>query len=120
MNTTGRNAERSNMPTLFFQNPSQSGKNILDLKCNIKLTVHKGTLDKHKASSVADPLHNIPLFLLKDLPEQPTILKGFDTSKFNLLLTNRLENHIITNNKLINSSIEKGCMEKMPGCWEHM
>ena len=32
----------------FFQNP----KNILDPKCNIKLTVDKGTLDKHKVSSV--------------------------------------------------------------------
>ena len=52
-------------------------KNILDPKCNIKLTVDKGTLDKHKASSVADPLHNIPLPPLKDLPEQPNILKGF-------------------------------------------
>ena len=200
-----KNANKS-----FFQNPYQAGKNILDPKCNIKLTVDKGTLDKHKASSVADPLHNIPLPPLKDLPEQPNILKGFNTSKFNFsdfmrfvnsrrnssspginmipyrvykkcpqicsflfnifglclkhcfvpvqwrvatevyipkakppnpnnikdfrpisllnvegklffsLVSNRLENHIITNNKLINSSIQKGCMEKIPGCWEHM
>ena len=200
-----KNANKS-----FFQNPYQAGKNILDPKCNIKLTVDKGTLDKHKASSVADPLHNIPLPPLKDLPEQPTILKGFNTSKFNFsvfmrilnsrrnssspginmipyrvykkcpqicsflfkifglclkhcfvpvqcrvatevyipkakppnpinikdfrpisllnvegklffsLVSNRLENHIISNNKLINSSIQKGCMEKISGCWEHM
>ena len=68
-----KNANKS-----FFQNTYQAGKNILDPKCNIKLTV-----DKHKASSVADPLHNIPLPPLKDLPEQPNILKGFNTSKFN-------------------------------------
>ena len=43
--------------------------NILDPKCNIKLTVDKGTLDKHNASSVADPLHNIPLPPLKNLPD---------------------------------------------------
>ena len=35
-------------------------------------------------------------------------------------VSNRLENHIITNNKLINSSTQKGCMEKISGCWEHM
>ena len=23
-------------------------------------------------------------------------------------------------NKIINKSIQKGCMEKVPGCWEHM
>ena len=26
----------------------------------------------------------------------------------------------ITNNKFINTSVQKGCMEKVPGCWEHM
>ena len=35
------------------------------------------------------------------------------------ILSKRLEKHIY-NNKLINSSIQKGCMEKVPGCWEHM
>ena len=36
------------------------------------------------------------------------------------LISKRLEAHIITNNKFINTSIQKGCMEKVPGCWEHM
>ena len=27
--------------------------------------------------------------------------------------------HIITNNNLINTFVEKGCMDKVPGCWEH-
>ena len=37
-------------------------------------------------------------------------------------LSKRLEDHIITicKNKFINVSIKKGCMEKVPGCWEHM
>ena len=28
--------------------------------------------------------------------------------------------HIIKNNKFVNASIQKGCTEKIPGCWEHM
>ena len=36
------------------------------------------------------------------------------------LVSRRLEAHIITNNKFINTSVQKGCMEKVPGCWEHM
>ena len=35
------------------------------------------------------------------------------------ILSKRLEKDIYSN-KLINSSIHKGCMEKIPGCWEHM
>ena len=27
--------------------------------------------------------------------------------------------HLVQNNKFINLSVEKGCMEKVPGCWEH-
>ena len=36
------------------------------------------------------------------------------------LVSRRLEAHIITNNKFINTSVQKGSMEKVPGCWEHM
>jgi len=35
------------------------------------------------------------------------------------LISRRLEDHI-NENKFINKSIQKGCMEKIPGCWEHM
>ena len=73
-----KNANKS-----FFRNPSIAGKSILDPKCNIKLNVAKDTLDKHKASSVNDPLHNIPLPPLDDLPEPPSFLRDFNTSKFN-------------------------------------
>ena len=34
--------------------------------------------------------------------------------------TKRLVKHIVTNNNLINTSVQKGCMDKVPGCWEHM
>ena len=37
-----------------------------------------------------------------------------------ITIDNNIVAHIIKNNKFINSSIQKGCMEKVPGCWEHM
>ncbi|XP_057296162.1 uncharacterized protein LOC130625104 [Hydractinia symbiolongicarpus] len=43
-----------------------------------------------------------------------------NTKSFTLLVSKRLENHIIQKNLFINKSIQKGCMEKVPGCWEHM
>ena len=36
------------------------------------------------------------------------------------LISKRLEAHLVANNSFINTSIQKGCMEKVPGCWEHM
>ena len=35
-------------------------------------------------------------------------------------ISKRLEKHIIANNKLINASVQKGCMEEVPSCCEHM
>ena len=36
------------------------------------------------------------------------------------LVSRRLETHLINSNKFINKSVQKGCMEKAPGCWEHI
>ena len=36
------------------------------------------------------------------------------------LISKRLEAQLIANNSFINTSIQKGCMEKVPGYWEHM
>ena len=36
------------------------------------------------------------------------------------LISKRLKMQIIANNKFINKSVQKGCMEKVPGCWKHM
>ena len=36
------------------------------------------------------------------------------------LVSNCLEAHLIYNNKFIDNSIQKGCMEKIPGCWAHL
>ena len=47
-------------------------------------------------------------------------LLNVESKLFFSLVSKRLETHLIHNNsKFINNSIQKGCMEKIPGCWEH-
>ena len=36
------------------------------------------------------------------------------------LISKRSESHLVQNNKIINLSVQKGCMEKVLGCWEHL
>ena len=36
------------------------------------------------------------------------------------LVSKCLEAHLIHNNKLINNSIQKSCIENIPGCWERL
>ena len=36
------------------------------------------------------------------------------------LISKRLVKNIITNNNLINTSVEKRCVDEVPGCWQHM
>ena len=51
---------------------------------------------------------------------QPIALLNVEGKVFFSLISKRLETHIMNNNKFINTSIQKGCMEKVPGCREHM
>ena len=51
---------------------------------------------------------------------RPIALLNVEGKLFFSLISRRLEDHIIKKNKFINKSIQKGCMEKVPGCWEHM
>ena len=62
-------------------------------------------------SGSADPKN------IKDF--RPMSLLNVEGKFFFTILSKRLEKHIFSNN-LINLSIQKGCMEKVPGCWEHM
>ena len=49
----------------------------------------------------------------------PIALLNVEGKLFFSLISKRLVNHIITNNNL-NISVQKGCVDKVPGCWEHM
>ena len=51
---------------------------------------------------------------------RPIALLNVEGKLFFSLISKRLEKHILKNNKFIDTSIQKGCMEKIPGCWEHM
>ena len=44
----------------------------------------------------------------------------FKGNYFFRLVSRKLADHIITKNTIINSSIQKSCMVKVPGCWEHV
>ena len=63
-----------------FNNPYQAGKDVLDPKSNVKLETDKDSLDKHKSSSVADPLCNFPLLTLEGLPPAPLTESAFNSS----------------------------------------
>ena len=51
---------------------------------------------------------------------RPIALLNVEGKLFFSLIAKRLEDHIIKKNKFVQTSIQKGCMEKVPGCWEHM
>ena len=67
-------------------------------------------------------------FIPKTVPPNPSLIEDFrsiallnvEGKIFFSLLSRRMENHIIKKNKLINTSVQKGCISKLPGCWEHM
>ena len=47
---------------------------------------------------------------------RPIALLNVEGKLFFSLVSKRLEAHLIHNNKFIDNSIQKGCMEKIPGC----
>ena len=47
---------------------------------------------------------------------RPIALVNVEGKLFFSLVSKRLEAHLIHNNKFIDNSIQKGCMEKIPGC----
>ena len=61
------------------------------------------------------------------LPNSPDVkdfrtfaLLNIEGTIFFSLVSMKVQDHIITKNKIINSSVQKGCMAKVSGCWEHM
>ena len=66
----------------------------------------------------------IPKTKLPNSPDvkdfRPVALLNIEGTIFFSLVSRKVEDHIITKNKIINSSVQKGCMAKVSGCWEHM
>ena len=50
----------------------------------------------------------------------PVALLNIEGKIFYSLLSKYLHDYIITKNRLTDLSIQKGCMAKVPSCWEHM
>ena len=46
-------------------------------------------------------------------------LMNVESKLFWSLVSNRLYNHLVTSNNIIDTSIQKGSIRKMAGCWEH-
>ena len=67
-------------------------------------------------------------FIPKTKPSCPSNIKDFcpiallnvEGKLFFILISKRLVDHIITNKNLINPSVQKGCMDKVSRCSEHM
>ena len=51
---------------------------------------------------------------------RPIALLNVEGELFFSLVSRHLETHLISNNKIINKSVQKGFMGKVPGCWEHI
>ena len=83
----------------------------LNLVLKIALYLLNGELLLRFISGSPDP-NNIKDF-------RPISLLNVEGKFFFSILSKRLEKHIYSN-KLINSSIQKGSMEKVPGCWGDM
>ena len=57
--------------------------------------------------------HNISDF-------RPIALLNVKCKLFFSLVSRGLEKQLMRNNKFINKLVPKGCMEKVPGCWDHI
>ena len=78
----------------FKRNPYQAGKDLLDPRCHIKLSIGKETLDRYLSSIVRDESYDVPLVDLPGLPPPPTIKtkfssKGIEHKEFIKLLQSR-------------------------------
>ena len=49
---------------------------------------------------------------------RPVALLNVEDKLFFSLASKHLEAHLIHKNRFITNSIQKGCMERIPGCWE--
>ena len=50
----------------------------------------------------------------------PIALLNVEDKLFFSLVSRCLQTHLINNSKFITMSVQKDCMEKVPGCWENI
>ena len=119
---------------LTRRNKSSPGINGIPYKVYKKCTQISSFLFKIFSSCQKHSLvplqwrYAMEFFIPKTKPPIPSNIKDFrpiallivEGKLFFSLVSKRLEQHIINNNRFIDTSIQKGCMEKVPGCWEHM
>ena len=67
---------------LSEKNPYEAGKNLLNPKVNVSLSIKKEALNKHKSSSLYDPNYLHQLEPLEGLPDNPVIKSSFSSAKF--------------------------------------
>ena len=106
------------IPYKVYKKCPQIGTFLFNLfKCCIKNCVVP--IQWRYAKEIYIPKSKTPVSSnIKDF--RPIALLNVEGKLLFRLISKRLQSHIITNNKLINTSIQKGCMEKVPGCWEHI
>ena len=78
------------------------------LSCMIKGTI---PLQRQSAKEICIPKVNHPT---------AQNISDVEGKLFFSLVSKRLEKDLIGNNKFINKSVQKGSVEKVPGCWEHI
>ena len=116
------------------RNASSPGINMIPYKVYKKCPRIASYLFKIFQSSLK--LKNVPIqwrlasevFIPKKKPPcvskiedfRPITLLNVEGKLFFSLIAKRLETHIINQNKFINTSLQKGCIAKVPGCCEHM
>ena len=119
---------------LSRRNKSSPGLNAVPYKVYKKCTQVSSFLFKIFASCLKHEIvplqwrYALEIFIPKVNPPSPSNIKDFrpiallnvEGKLFFSLVSKQLEKHIITNNKFVNTSVQKGCIERIPGCWEHM
>ena len=86
--------KRKQANNVFNKNPYLASKRVLDLRCYVKLSADKKTMDQRKWSAVFDLFNNVPLPSLDGLPPVSPICKSFTAenlsfSEFKKVLNSR-------------------------------
>ena len=81
-NSRKRRWRRARLRNRFYQNPYQTGKDILSETSRVNLKVDKEVINSYVKEVAADPLREVDLGTLAGLPDLPPPLKQFTDRKF--------------------------------------